>query len=216
MNKKDGSKSQKRSVGRPAEGESGLLRDQILAAYLEICSNEGIEAVTLQKVADRSGVAMTSVRYHFQLKGLSLSQVAMEYVSAKTYEWVNAALLKARSEPDFNPVLSYVNVHFDWIQHRPLQASFLVYYYYLSTTKVPITIQNKELVEIAQRRVLGLLHEALGMKLYSYSGDTMALAQEIQLIVLGGCMNAATSRDEKFSRRQREICIKLVGQLFRV
>ncbi|MGZ5280281.1 MAG: TetR/AcrR family transcriptional regulator [Pseudobdellovibrionaceae bacterium] len=216
MNKKNATQSKKRSVGRPAEGESGLLKDQILAAYLEICSTEGIESVTLQKVADRSRVALTSVRYHFQLKGLSLSQVAMEYVSAKTYEWVNAALLKARSEPDFNPVLAYVNIHFDWIQHRPLEASFLVYYYYLSTTKVPITIQNKELVEIAQRRVLGLLHEALGMKLYSFDGDTMALAQEIQLIVMGGCMNAATSRDEDFSQQQRRICIKLITQLFRV
>lgn len=203
----------KRGVGRPVEGESGILKDRILDAYIEICSTEGIETVTLQKVADRSGVALTSVRYHFQMKGLSLSQVALDYLSEKTFEFFNVEIMKARAEPGFDPVRAYVQIHFDWIERLPLQASFLFYYYYLSTTKVPLELTNKQLVEIAHQRIRGLVHEGLGMKLYQYEGDTLALAREIQMIVLGGCLNFATVRNIEFAKQQKETCLKLVMQL---
>lgn len=213
MIKSESKTHQRRGVGRPVEGESGLLKDRILEAYLDICRVEGIEAITLQKVADRSGVAMTSVRYHFQLKGLSLSQVALDYVSAKTYEFVTSEILKARARPNFDPIRTYVQVHFDWVEQRPLQASFLLYFYYLSTTQVPLAITNEELAAIAQQRILGLLHEGLGMKLYKFQSDSMELAREIQMIVLGGCTNLATARNPEFARQQKEICMKLVMQL---
>ncbi len=210
-NKKVKSKAT-RQVGRPVEGSTVNAKDQILQSYFKICQLEGIENMTLQKIADHSGVALTTVRYHFQTHGLSLSQVAMSYVSNTTYEFLDLGMLLARREPNFNPVISYIQTTFRWIEEQPLQASFLVYYYYLCTTQVALGIENKELVEIAHRRIQGLIHEGLGMKLYTYSGDTMLLSRQIQMLVMGACMIAGTSRNVEFASAQKKLCIDLVAK----
>lgn len=205
-----------RSVGRPTEAQNDNIRDQILGAYLEICRREGAEAVTLQKVADLSGVALTSVRYHFQLKGLSLSQAALNYISNRNFKWINDELLKDRAAPNFDPVASYIRVQFDAFENFPVRASFLVHFYYICTTEIPLSIGNKVLVENARRKVLGLIHEGLGMKLYRYEGDTALLAEQIHMLVMGGCMIAATSRDLEFFHRQKELCLQMATQLLRM
>ena len=189
------------------------VKAQILKAYFEICNEEGIESVTLQKVADRSHVALTSVRYHFQLKGLSLSQVALQYVSDTTYEWIHSGLQKAREAANFNPVLAYIQGQFDWIEQQPLEASFLVYYYYLCTTKTPVSIENKDLVEIAQKRILGLIHEGMGLKLYAVAGDPVALSRVIHMLVMGCGIIIATCRNSEFARQQKDSCLKFVSRL---
>lgn len=205
-----------RSVGRPSEANNENIKDQILGAYLEICRREGAEAVTLQKVADLSKVALTSVRYHFQLKGLSLSQVALDYIANRNFKWINDEMLKDRASPDFDPVLSYIRVQFDAFENFPVRGSFLIHFYYICTTEIPLQTGNKELVEIARRKVLGLIHEGLGMKLYNYEGDTQLLAEQIHMLVMGGCMIAATSRDPEFFRQQKTLCMDLASQLLRM
>jgi hypothetical protein len=68
----------------------------------------------------------------------------------------------ARANPDFNPVMAYINVQFQWIETQRLQASFLVYYYYLCSGQMPLAMGNKDLLEIAHRKILGLIHEGIG------------------------------------------------------
>ena len=210
-------KTKRRPPGRPpatlTTEQPARVKELILKAFFELCAAEGIEFVTLQKIADRSGVALTSVRYHYQPQGISLTQVAINYVSDTSYEFLDSHMLQARRASDFDPVLAYIKIMFLWIQEQPLQASFLVYYYYLSTTKVSLKVENKELIEIAHRRILGLIHEGLGMKLYKYEGSNELLSVQIQMIVLGGCLSAITSRNAEFAARQQEICLQLVSQL---
>jgi hypothetical protein len=209
-------KSKSRSVGRPQESMAGDLKDLILRTYFEICWVDGVETVTLQKVADRSGVALTTVRYHFQLKGLSLSQVAQNYVSDKTYQYLDAGMLQARALPGYDPVLAYIDVMFSWLEQEPVQASFLVYYYYLCSTQVSVEIENKELVEIAQRRILSLVYEGVGRKLYSFTEDPIRLSAKIQMLVTGGCMIAVTAREKEFAQHQRMQCQTWVKELLGV
>ena len=210
-------KPRKRAPGRPpaklSKAQPDHVKDLILNAFFELCVEEGIEFVTLQKIADRSGVALTSVRYHYQLQGMSLTQVAIESASDTSFEFLDSRMLVARKSADFDPVLTYMKIMFDWLTAQPLQASFLVYYYYLSTTKVPLKIENKELTEIAQRRILGLIHEGIGMKLYKVEGSAQDLSVQIQMIVLGACISAITSRNVEFSENQKDSAFRLVTKL---
>ncbi len=217
MDDKNYKKPLKRTAGRPHEASAENLKDKILQTFLEICRKEGAEAVTLQKVAERSGVAMNSVRYHFQMKGLTLAQVALDYINNRSFQWINQEMMKDRSLPDFDPVRSYIRVQFDAFETHPVQASFLIHFYYICTTEIPLsTTGNKSFIESAQRKILGLIHEGLGMKLYGYAGDTDLLSQQIHMLVMGGCMRAATSRDAVFFQQQKEICLHLASQLLRM
>lgn len=208
-------KVKKRSAGRPVESKSKDLKEVILQTYLEMCQLEGIENITLQKVAARSGVALTTVRYHFQLHGPSLSEVAQAYISDKTYEFLDLGMLNARTHTDYEPVKAYINVTFDWIEQQPVQASFLLYYYYLSSTQAPIKIGNRELVEIAQRRILGLIYEGIGMKLYTSEAEPSELSEHIHRLVMSSGIIAMTSRDEAFAKQQRENCHAWAAKLLR-
>lgn len=203
----------RRSAGRPVESSGLNLRQKILDAYFDICRHDGIESVTLQKLADRSGVALTTVRYHFQMQGVSLSQVATDYMSDKTYEYLDQGMLHAREGKNFDPVRAYIHVTFRWIEEQPVQASFLIYYYYLSSTQVEQRVTNKELIEIAHRRIQGLIHEGLGMKLYRHEGDTLKLSRQIHLIITGACMYAITARDSEFIQTHKDLCLELTMKL---
>ncbi len=102
------------------------IKGQILNAYLEICRNEGIELLSFQKIANHTVVALTTVRYHLQLQGMTLSQVAINYVSEKNFEFLEQGLLNARKNSQFDPLLSYIEIMFDWLEKEPLQSNFLV------------------------------------------------------------------------------------------
>lgn len=206
-------KKKTRKSGRPVEGQFENSKLHILNSFLQICFSEGVAACTLQKVADKSGVALATVRYHFNLQGHSLSLDALNYGSDVTYEWIDRGMMKARNAPEFDPVKSYIEVMFDWVQHQPVQASYLIYFYYLSTTQVELPIKNDELILIAQKRVQSLIHEGLGMKKYRFDGDVQLLSRQIHTVVMGACVIALTTKNPDFFQQQKNICMSLTAQL---
>ncbi len=208
-------KRTKRKAGRPFREGSQNLRDEILNAFLVLCWQDGVESITLQKIADESKVALTSVRYHFQQQGDSLSRVAGDYVSDKTYEYLDRSILDARSKKNFDPVNAYVNAQFKWIAEQPMQASFHMYYYYLCTTKVSLKIQNSELIEIGRRRVLSFIHEGIGMGLYSLIGSADAVSIDVHTYITGACFQAATCRNVEFSKNLKNLCFDYVARLLK-
>jgi hypothetical protein len=209
-------KNKKQSVGRPPDSSAIHARDLILKTYFEISNREGMESVTLQKIANNSGLALNTIRYHFNRQGLSLSKVALDYVSDKTYEFLDAGMLKARSQKNFDPVHAYLNLTFDWMSQQPIQASFLVYYYYLSSTQVELAIDNKELIEIAQQRISGLIYEGIGMKLYKINGSVDQLKRQIHMVLLGACMVVITSRNESLATTYKKECLELCRSILGV
>lgn len=208
-------KATKKKAGRPAVGQAESSKLKILNAFLQICFEEGVAACTLQKVADRSGVAFATVRYHFNIQGHSLSVDALDYGSEVTYAWINRGLAQARLKPDFDPVASYINVMFDWIHAEPIQASYLIYFYYLSTTKIQLPTQNDELIVIAQDRVQALIYEGLGMKKYQFDGDVKHLSQQLHTLVFGGCMISLTTKSADFFHQQKNLCLGMAKQLLK-
>ena len=184
-----------------------------MRAFLKVCQEDGIETVTIQKIADHSRVALTSVRYHFQMQGLSLSQVALNFVAEKNYEFIDKYLIDSRNKKNFDPVRAYIESQFKWLEEEPLEASFLFYYFYMCTTKLPLNVSNKELLEIAQRRVLSLIHEGIGIGAYNVKGDPATVATQAYLIISGTCMVVATGRDADFASKQKKICFDFVASL---
>lgn len=203
----------RKKAGRPVEGQFENSKQRIMNAFLQICYEEGVASCTLQKVADKSGVAFATVRYHFNLQGHSLSLDALDYGSEVTYRWIDKGMLTARTEANFDPVLSYINVMFDWVHAEPVQASYLIYFYYLSTTKVQLPTQNDDLILIAQRRIQSLIHEGLGMKKYIFDGDVNFLSQQIHTMVMGGCVIALTTKNVDFFQQQKNVCLRLASLL---
>jgi hypothetical protein len=194
--------------GRPTGNLSLNTQDVILKAYFELSHKEGMESVTLQKLAHQSGLALNTIRYHFNMQGISLSKVALDYVSDKTYEFLDTGMLKARSQKGFDPVQAYIQVTFDWITQQPIQASFLVYYYYLCSTQTEITISNHALVEIAQQRITGFIYEGLGMKLYHFQQPIENICRQIHMSLMGACLIMITSRDKKMASLHAEQCLE--------
>jgi AcrR family transcriptional regulator len=204
--KKSPSRQTKRKAGRPMEGQEKDLKNRILKSFFELAFEEGVGSVTLQKVADRSQVAFTTVRYHFNIQGHSLSEVALNELLQHAYQFIEQGITQLRAHPDFDPVDSYIQVMFDWIEREPVFTSYLAYFYYLSTTKLELPFQNRILVETAQRRIQTLMHEGLGMGMYSYKGDTWIASQQIHSMVMGGFIIGNTSRQVEALKSQRENC----------
>lgn len=205
-NKKSPPPRSKRKAGRPTEGQERDLKDRILKSFFELAFEEGINAVTLQKVADRSQVAFTTVRYHFNIQGHSLSEVALNELLQHAYQFIEKGIAHLRNQPSFDPVDSYIQVMFDWIEQEPVFTSYLAYFYYLCTTKIELPFHNRALVETAQRRIQTLMHEGLGMGMYSFKGDTLTASQQIHSIVMGGFIIGNTSRQTEALKSQRENC----------
>lgn len=208
-------KISKRRSGRPVEAQQGDLKDQILKSFFEICYEEGIKAGTLQKVAQRSQVAFATVRYHFNIQGQSLSEVALNYLLQHAYQWIEKEINHLRSAPRFDPVDSYIVVMLDWIEKEPIFASYLAYFYYLCTTQIELSFSNQTLVETAQKRVQMLVHEGLGMKIYHYEGNTLKVSEQIHTMVMGGFIIGATSRNPESLKTQKENCRELAAHLLR-
>lgn len=206
-------KKENRRVGRPNKDTDQSVRDLILRAFLHVCQEDGIETVTIQKIADHSRVALTSVRYHFQMQGLSLSQVALNFVADKNFDFIDKYLTEARNKKNFDPVKAYIESQFNWLEEEKLEASFLFYYFYMCTTKLQLTVSNKELLEIAQRRVLSLIHEGIGNGAYTVKADLADIAIQAYLIISGTCMVVATSRDSEFASKQKKVCFDFVASL---
>lgn len=206
-------KKSTRKAGRPFKDVNQNLRDQILEAFLSLCQESSVESITLQKIADKSKVALTSVRYHFQLQGETLSRVALDYVSDKTYAYLDRSMLDARQKKNFDPVKAYINAQFSWVAEQPRQASFLMYYYYLCTTKVSLKVQNSELIEIGRNRVLSLIHEGVGMGLYTLSGPAATTSTNVHMLITGAMLIGATGRSSEFLKTQKNLCLEYVSRL---
>jgi hypothetical protein len=210
MNKKKDKTPAKTPISPPVSIET-----EILEAYSQLQYQKGASNIVLQDLANEAGVAFGTVRYHFNQAGRDVAQEALIYVVKKAYVYIDDQLFKARSEENFNPVKAYVKSMFNWIQQSAPDSSLLIYFYYLCSTKVSLTIPNQVFLERARLRIEALVHEAVGRKLYQPPADVSQVALQIHMTLLGGCTVAGTQRSDEQYQLQRDLCQDVIEQILR-
>lgn len=92
-------------------------RQQIIACAIDVIAEVGYPQTTIRKIADRAGIAMSVVLYHFGTKdGLIEAVIASMYQAA--LETVPPAINRARTQTD--KLAAYIRSSIDYFDtHRP-------------------------------------------------------------------------------------------------
>jgi AcrR family transcriptional regulator len=199
-------------MARP-HGSTNETKKKILDAYLSLCAEIGITQVTLQRVAKKSKLSFTTVRYHFAEHSSGLEYEASMYVAQAGQRFTQTAIDNARKKKSFNTVKSYIDATFDWLESFPDQAKFLIYFYYVSGTKQNLPIRNDSLVETARIRTASLIHEAIGRGEVKKTLDVIDLAPKIHAILYGCGVLAMSIGSMEEYKRSRRICWEMIQKL---
>ena len=71
----------------------------------------------------------------------------------KAYSYIDDHLYQARKNKNFNPIMAYIEAMFKWVKEFPAEASLIIYYYYLCSTEVKVSIPNQIFLEKARLRI---------------------------------------------------------------
>jgi len=182
---------------------------KIIEAFLELSERVGPGNVTLQKVAAHAKVAFGTVRYHFAgPKKLDLTQAAVFHVIQQGQRYIEDYIFSQRSKPHYDGVEIYIRGTFQWVAEMPSYASFLFYFYYLSTTKVKMSLHNSTVLERARSRVVALLYESAGRGAYAIKGDAKEIAYKIHSLLAGGILAAITDKTQESHRTQLRVVLE--------
>ena len=193
------------------------MQIQLVEAYLDLIQQEGIEQVTLQKVADRAGVAFGTVRYNFVREGQpDLMSASTLHVVSLGYEAIESRLQVDRLKKNFNPLHSYVSAMFDWSERSRKEASYLLYFYYRCGTRNTLALSNETLLATARQRILRLMSEAVGLECYARLPQKPELsAGHIHALLLGALVIAGTERRSQAFRDQKKIVVQGVDRVMK-
>ncbi len=187
----------------------------MVRAYVELCYEVGADNITIQKIADRAKVAFGTVRYYFANEEKALHDEAIKLVLTHSYQVIEEIFFELRRKSTFDPIDAYVDTMFQWIAEHPDEGAFLIYFYYLSATRLGLGMRASETVDKARLRVEGLLHEAVGKGLYEPVVNAAETAATIHALTIGFGFIALTFSDHKQFNVQREFCRRSVKQLLR-
>lgn len=209
----------RKSIKANSKGSADISSEAlILRAYIDLCYDIGAASITLQKIADRAGVAFGTVRYYFASEKKQIHDEAFKSVLMSSYKSIEDIFFELRKSPKFHPVHAYVEAMFRWASENPADSSFLMYLYYLSSTRVTVAFPVSSTVDRARMRVEGLLHEAIGKKLYPNVRDSAACAAQIHACVVGfgfiahGFIALGSSGKKKFEDEKSK-CLEAVDSI---
>lgn len=187
-------------------------RDRILEAYIELAYEIGIPNITLQKIADEAGVAFGTVRYYFSSEeGEIIHKAAFQTALAHSFREVANITAKLRTKKNANPVFVYVESMFDWVQQFPAYGSFLIYYYYLSSSKLRPSTELGDVNVKARQRIEALLFESIGMGFFKSVKNVKEAANAIHSSVVGHGFIAMVTGNKASFDLQREICKETIN-----
>src|SRR5690606_15718362 len=112
-----------------------------------------------------------------------------------------------------NPVLTYIDVMFEWVRKFPAESSVIIYFYYLCSTQAAVAIPNRVFLEKARLRIEALLHESIGRGIYKPVDDPATLALQIHTLILGACMVIGTHKNNEEFNTQVKLCKETVKAL---
>lgn len=193
---------------RGGYAKSRETRARILRATIEIAGEKGIHRTSVAKIADRAGVAVGNLHYHFGSRGDLLRETMAWIVGELLAEVERAApagpSMLEREEASFRTYLAYVHRNPSWIR---VTEEVRTYYpdLYRETMSLWLTlfrggisdgIASGELRPMSVDEVNVLAHFLLGARYFldqliatgdepTYPGDDMVVATYMKLIRSG-------------------------------
>ncbi|HEX4926233.1 MAG TPA: hypothetical protein VFV50_19220 [Bdellovibrionales bacterium] len=186
---------------------------RILESYLKLCQKESPSNVTLQKVADHAKLAFGTVRYNFAEDEMDLTTAGLLYAVTRGQRFIETYLKEAEKKKSYNGLAEYILGTFEWIREEPSHASFLFYFYYLTTTSYKLPFSNEDFITTARRRVQTLLYECIGRGLYKPVGNVEALSIQIHTLVVGAGLVVATTKSEAQRNKLFETTFRAIESL---
>lgn len=186
---------------------------KILESYLKLCQKESPSNVTLQKVADHAKLAFGTVRYNFAEDEMNLTTAGLLYAVSRGQQFIENYLKAAQKKKSYNALAEYILGTFEWIYKEPTHASFLFYFYYLTTTSYKLPFSNEDFVSTARRRVQALLYESIGRGLYKPVANVEALSIQIHTLVVGAGLIVATTKSEAQRNKLFETTFRAIEAL---
>jgi hypothetical protein len=133
-----------------------------------------------------------------------------------SYRFIEEEMVKKRMvSSTFNPIESYIEVMFKWLETKPAYASYLCHYYYLSTSKIELAVNNHVFLKQAYLRIESYLHESVGRELFAKPKNMSFAVRQIHSLLMGCCLIASIGRTKQGLETQKEICLDTVRQLLK-
>ena len=171
--------------------------ERILEAYLDLAHEQGVETITLEKVAKRAGVAYGTVRYHFNERDLSISHQAAAHVGKHAQDFVSTYLEGKPASARQPIIVTWFEANLKWAEAHPTHASQFVYFYYLCTTRVRGRELNRAFLDAAARRIAELLYMDIGRGRIAKREGVEEMAIAIHGLAIGTILRALTDPDLK-------------------
>ena len=177
-------------------------RDQILEAAYDLFSRQGVKAVGIESILERSGVARMTLYRHFRSK----DDLVFEFLKQREQRWAHDWLFaeaKARATTGQARLLALFDVFDEWFQRKDFEGCPFVSILVETADKRHAPEPSPIYRECADalRRVRGGLEEfavEAGIK------DPVGFAQKWQILMKGSII-AATEGDLGAAKRAQEM-----------
>ncbi len=204
-----------RKAKRSAERTGSAAREaEILEAYLKVALEEGVDGVTLQKVASRAGVAYSTVHYYFGDAGHSLVDTALQYVGKASEEFMERRLAPALAATDNNALRAYVDAKFEWNKKFPTYASMLCYFLYQATRDKPARQLSSRLYQVSLQKMQAMILQEIGKGNIPPLKDVEIASAKVQTILSGALMADATV-DGPREGSVKKLALETIDDVFR-
>lgn len=190
-------------------------KELIIDAYIALAYEIGAANITLQKIADKAGVAFSTVRYYFTQADFDVHDEGFKRVMVKTFEHIQKSSEAIKRATRLNPVHDYVDSMFRWIAEDPENATYLLYTYYSASSQVDAKVSLSQVNEGARRKVQSALLESIGLELYKPVKDSAACASSIHACVVGHGFIAMTMKTKDPFKSMREQCLVAIDSLIK-
>lgn len=160
------------------------LKNRIINGFVKSCSLEGVENVTLQKVADASKTPYSTVHYHFGKPG-ELLEAGFKSISDSSANFVGSGLTLHLSNTKVSSLAAYIDSKFLWQKKHPLYASLWVFFLYMSTRSRLNRKSNTAVYFSGITKIKELIIQDVGKGFLLLSPDLENIAARIELVLIG-------------------------------
>lgn len=188
--------------------------EQILEAFLDVAMKEGIDNITLQKVAKQAKTPYATVHYYFGKSEFSLLENALVYVGMASEKFIERAMSEILGKTKENTVEAYISAKFIWNEKFPKYASLWSYFMYQAT-------RDKEYLQIHSvfwkdniARMKTFLLLEVGKGTYKNLKDIDTLADQIYQVIMGAMIvSMSASSGSKSVKERKETTFEITRAL---
>ncbi len=178
--------NKKKLVQEFALGQFKPKEEELLEAFLDVAAREGVEQVTLQKVALEAQTAASTVHYYFGNSPTALINRALSFVFHRASLFMEEAINPHRSKVDSNSLHAYIDAKITWHKKYRSHASIWTYFFYRSTCSKEFQAISDAIWEQSLEGLRTLIILEIGKGHYPQRRNIDLIAKKIQQLLLGG------------------------------